>query len=156
MPSLQPIRSLLIWVLIIASMSSCAIKAPTFQSMSDLKVATFTKREVTVKGEMVFNNPNKNSLNLNNIRLQMSSNKNVLGTFYQEVNAPIDAYSNFTVPFAITFDPVQLGQNLVATAISAFSKEKLKVAFKGHIKVSGKKNKGGIKIPIIYSKSLKF
>lgn len=154
--SLSFIRSITLWVFIGVLMSSCAIKAPTFQSMSELKVTTFTKKEITVKGEIIFNNPNKNRLNLNDIKLQMSSNKNLLGSFYQELNSPIEPFSNFTVPFAITFDPVQLGQNLISTAISAFSKSKIKVAFKGYIKVSGQKNKGGIKIPIIYSKSLKF
>ncbi|MGB0521402.1 MAG: hypothetical protein ACPGJS_00510 [Flammeovirgaceae bacterium] len=154
---LRTIRPYLFLVVITLVVSSCGIKVPTFQSMSELKVDKFTKREITVKGSIVMNNPNKNSLNLNNIRLQMSSNKNVLGTFEQDINAPVAAFSNFTIPFSISFDPVQLGQNLVSTALSAFSDQKLKLAFKGHVQVSSKKKEqGGIKIPIIYSKSIKF
>lgn len=153
---LRTIRPLVLLMIIALLFGGCSIKAPTVQSMSELKVTKFTKKEITVKGEIVFNNPNKVNLNLNEIRLQMSTNKNVLGTFYQELNAPIGAYSNFKVPFAITFSPLELGQNLVSTAISAFSKEKLKVSFKGHVQVRGKSNKVGIKVPIIYNKTLKF
>lgn len=152
----KAIRSFLFLVVASFMLGSCGIKAPTFQSMSELKMAKFTKRNITIKGEIVMNNPNKNKLNLNNIRLQMSSNKNVLGTFEQDLNAAIEPYSNFNIPFSITFDPVQLGQNLVSTAISAFSDQKLKLSFKGFVQVSGKKTEGGIKIPIIYSKSVKF
>ena len=149
------IRIFLLFVIAIFTLGGCSFKAPTYQSMSELKVDKLTKKEITVKGEMVFNNPNKTNLNLNDIFLQMSTNKNVLGTFSQDLNSEVKAYSNFTVPFTISFAPSELGQNLVSTALSAFSKEKLKVSIKGYIKVKSKNNKTGIKIPIIVSKTLK-
>ena len=153
---LRTIRPILFLVIAGFLLGSCGIKVPTFQSMSELQMATFTKRNITIKGEIVMNNPNKNKLNLNNIRLQMSTNKNVLGTFEQDLNSVVEPFSNFNIPFSITFDPVQLGQNIVSTAISAFTDQKLKLSFKGFVQVSGKKESGGIKIPIIYSKSVKF
>ncbi|MFT5617458.1 MAG: LEA14-like dessication related protein [Arenicella sp.] len=150
-------KNILLFSLLIVIFSSCtSLKAPTFQSIDDLKVSESSLRRVTVVGNMVLNNPNKNKLELDEIDIKMLSNGNELGEFIQNVSTRIDGFKDFSVPFSITFDPAKMGESLLSTAMSAFSNGKLKLNFRGYMRVRGIDKKKGFKIPVIYGKTIKF
>jgi len=145
-----------ILILTLGSLSSCvSLQAPTFQSVEKVEVAKSTLKEITITGNVLMNNPNQKAIDLKEMQIKMLSNGNDLGTFMQEVSTSIEAKSDFTIPFAISFDPKQMGESLLSTVLSAMSDQKLKLSFRGFVKVQGKDKKRGFKIPIIYSQSLK-
>ena len=145
----------LICLLFLGAMMSCtSLKQPSFLGIDPPKVLAANSREIKVMGVVHFNNPNKASMSLKQMKIEMSSNDNLLGVFLQDTEARIEALSDFSVPFTISFSPKQLGNNLLATALSVFSERKLKVKFRGYAKIGGKKR--GFKIPLIYNQVLKF
>ncbi len=148
-------NTLLFFLLIIVFSSCTSLKAPTFQSIDGLEVAESSLRRVTVNGNMVLNNPNKNKLELDEIDVKMLSNGNELGEFIQNVSTRVDGFADFTVPFSITFDPSKMGESLLSTALSVFSDGKLKLNFRGHVRVRGIDKKRGFNIPIIYGQTIK-
>ena len=146
----------LAFITALAVQSCTPLQAPTFTTMSDVAISESNLNRITVTGNILMNNPNEKAIDLAEISIRMLSNGNELGTFSQSEVVPVDAKSDFKIPFTISFAPTKLGDSLMSTAMSVFSKKKLKVSFRGFVKVKGQGKKRGIKIPVIYGKTLKF
>ena len=144
----------ILFTLSLLSSSCISLKAPTFLGIDSAEMSTLNAGEIAIKSAVRLNNPNKAGLFLKEMKIEMSSNNNVLGVFMQQVEAPILGMSDFSVPFSINFDPKTLGNNLLATALSMFTEQKLKLKFRGYVKVGGKKR--GFKIPLFYNETIKF
>lgn len=141
--------------LILFSLSSCtSFKQPSFLKIENLDVLKADAQLITITSAVHFNNPNKGSMSLKEMKIEMLANGNALGTFLQDKESRIEGMSDFSVPFTISFSPKQLGQNLLQTALTMLGEQKLKVKFRGYAKIGGKKR--GFKIPLIYTQTLKF
>ena len=81
---------------------------------------------------------------------------NLIVSIFKNISqSTLDGFKDFAIPFSITFDPAKMGESLLSTAMSAFSSGKLKLNFRGFVKVRGIEKKNGFKIPVIYGQTIK-
>ena len=107
-----------------------------------------------MNSEVTLHNPNDRRLQLKEMNIGVFSGGERLGQVVQDLEIPVEAQSDFSIPFQLSFDWMESQKGLLNAAITAFQDRKIKLHFRGYVKVSAK-NKRGFKIPVIYTEKLK-
>ncbi|MBL7850526.1 MAG: LEA type 2 family protein [Cyclobacteriaceae bacterium] len=105
-----------------------------------------------LKADAILYNPNKGSLRLKEIDLDILLNEKPAATIDQELNAQIKGQSEFTVPLEVQLTLSDSG--LLDTVLSLFGGKKYSIRFTGKIKVKV----GGfpVKIPVDHRDEIRF
>ena len=127
--------------------------APEFKDVKDLKVSLsgFTSAKIT--GEALFYNPNRATLNIRNLDMNVAVDGEPVTHIKKEFNIEAKGMSDFTVPIDLKVSLKDLQINSISSALNMLKGDKKVVHFKGKIgvKVYGIK----FKVPVDHKEELK-
>lgn len=139
-------------LMVVVGITSCAPKEPVvLREVHILEVIPGMDGAV-LKADAVLYNPNKGSLRLKGINLDILLDGATAARIDQKLNAPIKAESTFTVPLEVKLKLSDAG--LLNTILGLFGGKEHAVRFTGTLKVSV----GGfpVRIPVQHEDKLKF
>jgi LEA14-like dessication related protein len=147
-------KRVLLFVLIAVALEACAPKEPVVLREVHIRSVDLGKDGKTpvLKADAILYNPNKGSLRLKEIDLDILLNDKSAARIDQKLNAQIKGQSEFTVPLEVQ---LALGDSgLLDTLLNLFGGKKYNIRFTGKIKVSV----GGfpVKIPVEHRDEIRF
>ena len=140
------------FVLLIAGMGACAPREPVvLREVQIIDFAPGKDGNPILKANAILYNPNKGSLRLKAIELDILLDGKVSANIDQKLNALIKGTSEFTVPLEVQLQLKDSG--LLGTLLSMLGGKRYKIQFVGKLKVSI----GGfpIRIPIDHKDEIK-
>jgi LEA14-like dessication related protein len=147
-------KQVLLFVLIVVAVQACAPKEPVVLREVHIRSVDLGKdgKGPVLKADAILYNPNKGSLRLKEIDLNILLNEKPAARIDQKLNAQIKGQSEFTVPLEVQLSLSDSG--LLDTVLSLFGGKKYDVRFTGKIKVSV----GGfpVKIPVDHKDEIRF
>jgi LEA14-like dessication related protein len=128
-------KRILLFVLIVIAVNACAPKEPVLLREVHIRSVDLGKdgKNPVLKADAILYNPNKGSLRLKEIDLDILLNEKPAARIDQKLNAQIKGQSEFTVPLEVQ---LSLGDGLLDTILSLFGGKKYEIRFTGKIKVS--------------------
>lgn len=124
------------WVAIVAAIAvSCndASKAPEFRRIANVKVAKVAGKEAILNGDAFFYNPNKTSVVLRKVNIDVFMEGKRIGVIDQVLKTKIPAESEFKVPVDASFSIGDVG--LLNGLMSMLGGKKMNVRYVGKIKL---------------------
>jgi LEA14-like dessication related protein len=147
-------KQILLFVLIVVAVQACAPKEPVVLREVHIRSVDLGKdgKGPVLKADAILYNPNKGSLRLKEIDLDILLNEKPAARIDQKLNAQIKGQSEFTVPLEVQLSLNDSG--LLDTILSLFGGKKYDIRFTGKIKVSV----GGfpVKIPVDHKDVIRF
>jgi len=144
----------LLFVLVVVAVYSCAPKEPVVLREVHIRSVDLGKdgKNPILKADAILYNPNKGTLRLKEIDLDILLNEKRAARIDQKLNAQIKGQSEFTVPLEVQLSLSDSG--LLDTILSLFGGKKYEIRFTGKIKVSV----GGfpVKIPVDHRDEIRF
>jgi len=156
-PFVNSFKSLaLIGLTLTALITSCSgPKSPEFVGLVDIKVKQTAGLLIQVDAQAKYHNPNIVGANLEEIDLDVSIDDKAVTKIVQNTPVEIPAESDFSIPIAFQFDPVELSKNkgFFKDILEKVLKNEMTVTYKGFttISVMGQ----SFKVPIDYSEKVK-
>lgn len=142
---------LIIILLTLGFFSGCAPKEPILFRAVHMRSVEVGTGGPMLKADVVFYNPNKGSMRLKEITLDILLDDKPAAFIDQKLTAHIKGQSEFTVPLELQF---KRNEGLVETIFNMFGGKKHSVRFTGRLRV---KVKGfPVNIPIDYKDEIKF
>lgn len=139
--------------------SSCNFEKmqPTLQNVKNIRVIEFTKSNVSIEADMVFNNPNRFSVNLESMDMELFVNNTKVTDIHQTSATSIAAKSNFEIPVRLDYSPLETmtsdPQQLINSFGSVLVTKNADVLIKGTAAFSILGIK--IKVPINHTETVK-
>ena len=129
-------------------------KAPEMTGIKKIGLPNFGKKEVSIKVEAKFNNPNYYGLTLTGHDIDVYITDKKVGNVTQTEERLIPGKENFTIPLKITFDGSEVlgGQGFLKGLLSSFVDNDMTIRYKGTVTV--KAFGLNIPVPIDYSEKL--
>lgn len=130
------INKLLFFGLFLVLASSCkSLVAPDFKDVKDLKVnlAGFTSVDVT--GEALFYNPNKTTITIKDIELDVAVDNQKVTHISKTFDIKAAGMEDFTVPIDLNIRLKDLQINSISSALNMLSGDEKELHFLGKIKV---------------------
>ncbi len=128
----------LLFLALFASVSSCiSPKKPVFKYVDMIKIEKIGLREVTVKANAVFENPNalNGTLSIDDIHIVVNSID--VGTVSSEI-FKVPQQNNFTIPLKGTFSLSKIYENdknnLLNSILRTIQTDSIQIQYKGAIK----------------------
>ncbi len=146
-------KSLVLFILTIVALTGCKPKEPvTLREVHIRQVAPGKDGNPVLSADAILYNPNKGSLRLKEIDLDIRLNGKSAARIDQKLNALIKSRSEFTVPVEVQLKLNEAG--LLDTILSLFGGKKYDIQFTGTVKVSV----GGfpVKIPVNHQDQIRF
>lgn len=147
-------RRFLLFGFVALAAFSCAPKEPVVLREVHIRSVDLGKNGSSpiLKADAIFYNPNKGSLRLKKIDLDILLNEKPAATIHQELNAAIKGQSEFTIPLEVQLSLNDAG--LLDTILSLFGGKKYDIRFTGKIKV----RVGGfpVSIPVDHRDEVRF
>jgi LEA14-like dessication related protein len=144
----------LLFLLVVVALYACAPKEPVVLREVHIRSVDLGKdgKNPVLKADAILYNPNKGSLRLKEIDLDILLNEKPAARIDQKLNAQIKGQSEFTVPLEVQLSLNDSG--LLDTILSLFGGKKYDIRFTGKIKVSV----GGfpVKIPVDHKDVIRF
>ncbi len=123
------------FVLLIAGMGACAPREPVvLREVQIIDFAPGKDSNPILKANAILYNPNKGSLRLKAIELDILLDGKVSANIDQKLNALIKGTSEFTVPLEVQLQLKDSG--LLGTILSMLGGKRYKIQFVGKLKVS--------------------
>ncbi|MEM1135617.1 MAG: LEA type 2 family protein [Bacteroidota bacterium] len=141
--------------LCILLVNSCKVyEDPEFRSVENLSIKKFSTDEIILTADAVLYNPNRVSITLNEIDLNISVNNIEVNHFKQTSSSKINGRKEFKVPVEISFPAKKVFDNLLTTLSILQNKKELEVKYKGLVRFKAV----GInfKVPVDYSGKINF
>lgn len=129
-------KYLIIFILIVTTLSSCEYKEVQIGEIEGVKVVEMTKSKVTLELMIPINNPNNFKFKVSNIDLDINLNGTDLGKVKEVKNIKIPANSNDTHSFMVEVEFSKLlagGLNMLGSILTK-GKTKVKLQGKIHVK----------------------
>ncbi|MEO0554658.1 MAG: LEA type 2 family protein [Bacteroidota bacterium] len=126
----------IIWFMAIMALTySCknASQPPEFKRVANVKVAKVSGKEAVLNGDAFFYNPNKASMLLRKVEIDVFLKDKRIGVINQALKTKIPGQSEFKVPVDATFDIGDIG--LLNGIMSILGGKKMKVRYVGKIKL---------------------
>lgn len=134
--------SLLLW--------ACTMpQQPIFKEIRHLQWGGFSKGNINLTGEALFNNPNLFGGTMTSMELDVFVDNEKSGHVSQRDPIVVPANQDFTIPITA----VLTSQNLLGKALSFLTKKEMKVRFNGYITI--KAVEVNFKVPVNYEQVLK-
>lgn len=130
------INKFLLFGLFLILVSSCnSLVAPDFKDVKDLKVnlAGFTSVDVT--GEALFYNPNKATITIKDIELDVAVDNQKVTHISKTFDIKAEGMEDFTVPIDLNILLKDLQINSISSALNMLSGDEKELHFLGKIKV---------------------
>ena len=105
-----------------------------------------------LKANAIFHNPNKGSMKLKHIDLQILLDGKEVALINQQMNSMIRGNADFTLPLEVQLQLKEVG--LLDTILSLFGGKRYEVQFIGNLKT--RINLFPVKIPVNYKDQIKF
>lgn len=152
-------RYIALLALVSIAFSSCNFEKmqPTLQNVKNIKVLEFSKSNVSIEADMVFNNPNRFSVNLESMDMELFVNNTKVTDIQQTSATSIAANSDFEIPVKLDYSPLETmtsdPQQLINSFGSILVNKNADVLIKGTAAFSilGVK----IKVPINHTETVK-
>ena len=142
----------LMFLLAVVGITSCAPKEPVVLREVHIKEVTPGTDGAVLKADAVLYNPNKGSLRLKGINLDILLDGKTAARIDQKLNAPIKSQSTFTVPLEVKLKLSDAG--LLDTILGLFGGKEHTVRFTGTLKVSVRGFP--VRIPVQHDDKFKF
>lgn len=126
----------LIWLIVIVTTTySCkdASQSPEFRKVANVRVAKVSGKEAVLNGDAFFYNPNKASMLLRKVEIDVFMDGKRIGVINQALKTKIPGQAEFKVPVDATFDVGDIG--LLNGLMSILGGKKMKVHYVGKIKL---------------------
>ena len=147
------IQTYLILLFVLLGLGCSKPTQPELVRVKNLEVHEFTEDVVTLTGSAILFNPNKYSIAVKEIDINVKVNNQAVGKVKQigEVNVPANA--EFEVPLNVTFDPEDVYDNLLSGIINYIMKGEFDVHYQGIIRIKV----GGLvfKVPVDHMDTVK-
>ena len=139
--------------LLILGLASCAPKEPVvLREVQVVELLSGNDGNPVLKANAILYNPNKGSLKLKEIDLDILLNGKKTARIDQKMNASIKGKSEFTIPLEVQLQLKDTG--LLDTILNLFGGKRYEIQFTGRIKISV----GGfpVSIPVNHTDQIKF
>jgi LEA14-like dessication related protein len=126
-------------------MSSCLnVKQPKFKELKNIKMDNIGFSGITLKGDVIFLNPNNFGFEIKQTDLEIYINNNLLGTSKQDLNIQIPRNEDFIIPLIVDIN----GKNILKAGLYSLFDKDAEINVKGSVLV----RKSGItkNIPVDY------
>ncbi|MEM6526468.1 MAG: LEA type 2 family protein [Bacteroidota bacterium] len=123
------------FIVILAFAVSCknVDKAPEFRRVGNVKVAKVDGKEALLKGDAFFYNPNKASMFLKRVDIDVFLEEKRIGAINQSLKMKVEGESEFKVPVDATFKVSDVG--LLNGIMSLLGGKKMTVRYAGKVKL---------------------
>lgn len=146
-------QRLTFFLTLLIGLNACAPKEPVvLREVQIVQLTTSTEGNPVLKANAILFNPNKGSLRLKEIDMEILLNGKSSAHIDQKLNAQIKANAEFTVPLEVQLHLKESG--LLDTILSMFGGKKYEIQFVGKLKITV----GGfpVRIPINHKDEIKF
>lgn len=117
--------------LLISMMTSCrSIKDIEYKEVKNIKLDKAGFSSLIIKADVVYYNPNKFSVEVNQANVDIFLNNNFLGNSKQTVQTKIPRESNFIIPLQIEID----NKNLLKNGLNALFNKEVTIKMKGQVR----------------------
>ena len=126
---------------------------PEFDKINELKLHKISKDFITLKGKVLFKNPNEVSYKVKNISVDVVYKEKNIANISNSAKTRVKAKKEFEIPFTVEVPTKEFKNNVLADLIGFLNGKKVSLNFNGILTVS----KFGISknVPIDYSKTVK-
>ncbi|MEM9857269.1 MAG: LEA type 2 family protein [Bacteroidota bacterium] len=125
-----------IWFLVVLiAIGSCknASQSPEFRKVDNVRVAKVDGKEALLNGDAFFYNPNKASLFLKRVDIDVFLEDKRIGAINQALKMKVKGESEFKIPVDATFNVSDIG--LLNGLMSLLGGKKMKVRYVGKVKL---------------------
>lgn len=143
--------ALVLGVILLAA--GCAPKEPVvLREVQIIQVSPGKDGNPILKANAIFHNPNKASMKLKQIDLEIMLDNKRVAVIDQQMDSMIKGRADFTLPLEVQLQLKEVG--LLDTILSLFGGKRYEVRFVGNLKV--RVSGFPVKIPINYKDQIKF
>ena len=143
--------ALVLGVILLAA--GCAPKEPVvLREVQNIQVSPGKDGNPILKANAIFHNPNKASMKLKQIDLEIMLDNKRVAVIDQQMDSMIKGRADFTLPLEVQLQLKEVG--LLDTILSLFGGKRYEVRFVGNLKV--RVSGFPVKIPINYKDQIKF
>ena len=126
---------LLIFVTTLILWACSRPEEPELIRIKNLKVDEFTEEVVDISGAAILYNPNRFSITVMEIDIEVKVNDQAVGKAKQIGQVQVPARAEFEVPMNASFAPEEVYDNLLSGLINYIMKGEFDVYYKGVIKI---------------------
>lgn len=126
-----------IWVALttlIIGLTSCGVESPEFRSIRNLEMLTLEDGNFLLKANADMYNPNRVSLTIKEIHVDVIVNGEGVGTVDQFIEQEVPKREEFSLPLEVKFPPKTLFKNLLAGLFSAASGQDFEIEYVGYVR----------------------
>jgi|GEM_PF-964070 len=155
MLKIHQLKLSLVILTLLLSVNACKVyEDPEFRSIENLTIKKFSKKEVIITADAILYNPNRVSITLNEIDLNISVNNIEVNHFKQTSSSKINGRKEFKLPVEISFPTQKIFDNLLSTIAILQNKKELEVKYEGQVRFKAV----GInfKVPVDYEGKIGF
>ena len=130
-------KSTILFAFILIFLASCTFEeAVKFEKINNVKLTSVEDGMVNLTAEAYFYNPNDIGGKLKSIDLEVLLTNSSLARISQQEHLVIEENSSFSIPFKASFAMEDIQQGFLDNLLSIVSGKKIKLHFKGEIKIS--------------------
>lgn len=146
---------LFVSIFLVISITSCKVyEDPEFRDIENLSIKKFGKNEIVVTADAILYNPNRVSITLNEIDLNISVNNIEVNHFKQTQSSKINGRKEFRLPVEISFPTKKIFDNLLSTLAILQNKQELEIKYEGQVRF--KAIGINFKVPVDYEGKIGF
>ncbi len=128
-------KCILVFTFLLVSINSCKVyEDPEFRDIENLAIKKFSKDEIVVTADAVLYNPNRVSITLNEIDLNISVNNVEVNHFKQTKSSKINGRKEFRLPVEISVPTKKIFDNLLSTLAVLQNKKELEIKYEGQVR----------------------
>lgn len=130
------IKSWIVWISLVVLSASCQpLIGPDFKDIKDLNVSLAGFTEIEVTGEALFYNPNKRTLYIEHVDLEVAVDGKKVTNISKAFNIKAEGLQDFTVPIDLQLSLKDLQINSISSALAMLGGDEKELHFTGEIKV---------------------
>lgn len=125
----------IVFVLMIALVASCNLKpkSPEFVRVENIERPTYYGGVITLKGDMIFHNPNKIGFDIKSTDIDVFINQKKVYTIDNLKANDVQANSEFAIPFKIEFESDKVYKGFLSTGLGMLSSKSVVFKLEGTV-----------------------
>ncbi len=123
---------------IVFLLASCSKpQSPEFKKIDNIEVREFTFKNVVLKADAHFYNPNKKGIMLKSTDIDVLIDEILVGKVNQDVETKIEGMSDCVLPLVVNFPPEKIlkGKGFLDSFLTAVTQKEVLVNYKGNVTV---------------------
>ncbi|GAA4840492.1 LEA type 2 family protein [Algivirga pacifica] len=148
------LTSLFSFLALVLFFSSCKVHQPELKSVRNVSMGTKNDGKVFVYGDAELYNPNKFSMEIREIHVDVFVNGDSVGSVDQMLEQTMPAQGDFSLPLEVAFPPGQIFSSMLTGIFGAATGKPFEIKYRGYIRTKA----AGVplKVPIISKSKIKF